>query len=162
MRGILKECDLDIFKEGEFIFKLNSTSFLVYTKKKSLINLICIKEGTVVLDRKEYISNTNIINLKKLCKANLQKHIISHHIAIDLEMDYQFNSIGVNLTEILELNEGQTEKFIEFAEKKLDNNKAGIRLIKIREKFQLHEISRHQGFLQILNQLYWQSYPSYV
>ena len=148
MKGILKQCDLDIFKEEEFITKLNSTSFLVYTKKKSLINLICIKEGTVVLDRKEYISNTNIINLKKSCKANLQKHIISHHIAIDLEMDYQFNSIGVNLTEILELNKEQTEKFIEFAEKKLDNNNAGIRLIKIREKFHLHEISQHRGFLQ--------------
>ena len=148
MRGILKECDLDIFKEGELITKLNSTSFLVYTKKKSLINLICIKEGAVVLDRKEYISNTNIINLKKSCKANLEKHIISHHIAIDLEMDYQFNSIGVNLTEILELNKEQTEKFIEFAEKKLDNNNAGIRLIKIREKFHLHEISQHRGFLQ--------------
>ena len=26
-------------------------------------------------------------------------------------MDYQFNSIGVNLTEILELNKEQTEKF---------------------------------------------------
>ena len=67
-----------------------------------------------------------------------KKHIISHYIAIDLEMDYQLNSIGVNLTEILELNKEQTERFIEFAEKKLDNNNAGIRLIKIREKFQLH------------------------
>ena len=63
-------------------------------------------------------------------------------------MNYQFNSIGVNLAEILELNKEHTERFVEFAEKKLDNNNAGIRLIKIREKFQPHEISRHQGFLQ--------------
>ena len=77
MKRILRECGLDIFKESEFINKSNSTSFLVYTKKKSLINLICIKEGVVTLDRKEYVSNTNIINLKKLCKANLERHITS-------------------------------------------------------------------------------------
>ena len=63
-------------------------------------------------------------------------------------MNYQFNSIGVNLTEILELNKEQTERFVKFAEKKLDSNNAGIRIIKIREKFQLHEISQHRGFFQ--------------
>ena len=48
-------------------------------------------------------------------------------------LDYQFNLIGVNLTEILQLNNEQTERFVEFAEKKLDNNNAAIRLIEIRE-----------------------------
>ena len=77
-------------------------------------------------------------------------------------MDYQFNSIGVNLTEILELNKEQTEKFIEFAEKKLDNNNAGIRLIKIREKFHLHEISQHRGFLQKIKSIVLAIVSTYV
>ena len=84
-------------------------------------------------------------------ESKSRKHIMSHHIAIDLEMNYQFNSIGVNLTKILELNKEQTERFVKFAEKKLGSNNAGIRLIKIREKFQLREISQHLGFLQKIN-----------
>ena len=93
MKGILKDCDLDIFKEKEFISKLNSTSYLVYSKQKSLVNLICIKNGIVNLDKKEYIINNNIITLKDNCKANLENHILSHHRTIDLEVDYQFNKL---------------------------------------------------------------------
>ena len=52
MKGILKDCDLDIFKEKEFISKLNSTSYLVYSKQKSLVNLICIKNSIVNLYKK--------------------------------------------------------------------------------------------------------------
>ena len=52
MKGILKDCDLDIFKEKEFISKLNSTSYLVYSKQKSLVNLICIKMALLTWIRK--------------------------------------------------------------------------------------------------------------
>ena len=103
MKRILKDCDLDIFKEKEFISKLNSTSFLVYSKQRSLVNLICIKNGIVKLDKKEYIINSNIITLRDSCKANLENHILSHHMTIDLELDYQFNTIGIDLKEILQL-----------------------------------------------------------
>ena len=48
MKGILKDCDLDIFKEKEFISKLNSTSYLVYSKQKSLVNIICIKMALLI------------------------------------------------------------------------------------------------------------------
>ena len=88
MKGILNDCDLDIFKEKEIISKLNSTSYLVYSKQKSLVNLICIKNGIFNLDKKEYIINNNIITLRDNCKANLENHILSHHRTIDLEVDY--------------------------------------------------------------------------
>ena len=108
MKGILKDCDLDIFKEKEFISKLNNTRYLVYSKQKSLVNLICIKNGIVNLDKKEYIINNNIITLRDNCKANLENHILSHHRTIDLEVDYQFNTIGIDLEEILQLNKQET------------------------------------------------------
>ena len=118
MKGILKDCDLDIFKEKEFITKFNGTSFLVYSKQKSLVNLICTKNSIVKLDKKEYIINNNIITLRDNCKANLENHILSHHRTIDLEVDYQFNTIGIDFEEILQLNKQETEEFIEFAKKK--------------------------------------------
>ena len=82
MKGILKDCDLDIFKEKEFICKLNSTSFLVYSKQKSLVHLICIKNGIVKLEKKEYMINNNIITLRDSCKANLENDILSHHMTV--------------------------------------------------------------------------------
>ena len=76
MKGILTDCDLDIFKENEFISILNSTSFLVYSKQKTLVNLICIKNGIVKLDKKEFIISSNIITLSDNCKANLGNHFL--------------------------------------------------------------------------------------
>ena len=76
------------------------------------------KNGIVNLDKKEYIINNNIITLKDNCKANLENHILSHHRTIDLEVDYQFNSIGIDLKEILQLSKQETAEFIEFAKKK--------------------------------------------
>ena len=67
----------------------------------SLVNLICIKDGVVKLDKKEYIVNTNIIALRDNCKSNLENNVLSHHMTIDLEVDYQFNTIGFDLKIIL-------------------------------------------------------------
>ncbi len=41
---------------------------------------------------------------------------------IGLEVDYQFNTIGIDLKEILQLSKQETEEFIEFAKKKLKNS----------------------------------------
>ena len=148
IKGIPKDCNLDIFKEKEFISKLNSTSYLVYSKQKSLVNLICIKNGIVNLDKKEYIINNNIITLRDNCKANLENHILSHHRTIDLEVDYQFNTIGIDLKEILQLSKQETEEFIEFAKKKLNTSSTQLKLVDIKRKFHLHNISKHQSLLQ--------------
>ena len=118
MKGILKDCDLDICKEKEFIGKFYSTSFLVYSKQKSLVNLICIKNSVVKLDKNEYIINTNIITSRDTCKTNLENHVLSHHMTIDLEIDHQFNTIGIDLKEIVQLSNEETEEFVEVARKK--------------------------------------------
>ena len=99
------------------------------------------KNGIVNLDKKEYIINNNIITLKDNCKANLENHILSHHRTIDLEVDYQFNNIGIDLKEILQLSKQETEEFIKFAKKKSNNSNAQLKLVDIKLKFHQHNIS---------------------
>ena len=106
------------------------------------------KNGVVKLDKKEYIINSNIITLRDNCKANLENHILSHHMTIDLEVDYQFNTIGIDLKEILQPSKQETEEFIEFAKKKLNNSNTQLKLVDITRKFHLHNISKHQSLLQ--------------
>ena len=106
------------------------------------------KNGIVKLDKKEYIINNNIITLRDNCRANLENHILSHHRTIDLEVDYQFNTIGIDLEEILQLSKQETEEFIEFAKKKLNTSSTQLKLVDIKRKFHLHNISKHQSLLQ--------------
>ena len=67
-------------------------------------------------------SKSNIITLRDTFKANLRIHTLSRHMTIDLEVDYQFNTIGIDLKEILQLSKEGTKEFIEFARKKLNNS----------------------------------------
>ena len=106
------------------------------------------KNGIVKLYKKKYIVNTNIITLRDHCKANLENHVLSHHMTIDLEINYQFNTIGIDLKEILQLTTEETEEFVKFAKEKLDTSQTQLKLIDIKRKYQLHTISKHQSLLQ--------------
>ena len=59
-----------------------------------------------------------------------------------------FVCIGIDLKEILQLRKQETEDFIEFAKKKLNTSSTQLKLVDIKRKFHLHNISKHQSFLQ--------------
>ena len=69
-------------------------------------------------------------------------------MTIDLEVDYQFNTIGIDLKEILQLSKQETAEFIEFEKNKLNTSSTQLKLIDIKRKFHLHNISKHKSLLQ--------------
>ena len=139
-RQIKENCNMKITHKEETIFQINSTSFFIYTPKRTQLHISCENEAQ---QTKHEIYQYNIIRLAQGCRASTKNHLLSTGISLTEEVTMKRMKINLNLTDIINLQKGEEKEFIKLLEQQPETADKKVPLTDVMKKFHLKMISQH-------------------
>jgi len=141
-KGQIKEsCNMKITPKRETVFQINSTSFFIYTPKRTQLHISCENEGQ---QTKHEIHQYNIIELDQGCRASTKDHLLSTGISLREEVTMKRISIDLNLTDLISFERGEEKEFIKLLTQQPETTDKEVPLTDVLKKFHLKILSHHQ------------------
>ena len=139
-------CPVKLYNEPEFVTQLNSTSFFIYSSLRNQVFVTCANEAGLKIYEKSYeVLGFAYLHIFKNCDVTLKGHIITAALPVKMDISTQIRSIKIDLKELVNLGKNEIEGFTKFIKKELKPETQPIHLTTVKEKYDLHVISRSRS-----------------
>ena len=132
---IKEKCALEISSPQEVIIQLNSTSFYTYTPNQTDLFINCPETK----QEKLRISGFNIINLKRVCRSSLNRHVFTSGIEIEENNILKQNNLNLHLNDLIKVQEYEENEFLQLIKEEQHKTRKAVNIVDVRKKFHLKQ-----------------------